>query len=676
MADVQTRRRVESLRVEIEAHRYRYYVLSDPAVTDAEFDALMRELQELEAQHPELDHPDSPTHKVGAPPSGAFAEVAHRQPMLSLDNAFSREDLQRWADRNQRMLEDTSVRYTCELKIDGVAISVTYVDGRFDQAVTRGDGRMGENVTNNVRTIAGIPAYLDIEDPPALVEARGEIYYPVAEFEAMNDARERDGQPRFANPRNAASGALRQKDPRKTAQRPLRMICHGMGALDGLTGTSHSEFLAWLGTAGLPVAEQTKTFETFDDVWAFIEHWGEHRHDSAYELDGVVVKVDDLSLQRRLGTTSHSPRWAIAFKYPPEERETLLNNIEVNIGHTGRVTPFAVLEPVVVAGSTVSLATLHNEDQLAMKDVRPGDTVIVRKAGDVIPEVVGYVKAKRPPEVEQRGPWPFPPACPVCQTPIERLEGEAASYCPNIDCPSRVLGTVEHFASRGAMDIEGLGERTVGVLLTQGLINDVADIYRLSEEQLLELERFGKVSVRNLLDAIERSKTQPLERLLVGLNIRHVGPTVARLLARRFGDMDSLRGSDEETIAAVNGVGGVIAQAVCAFVDTPRNVRIIDDLAALGVRMDTETTRVGDSLAGWTIVVTGNLQGFTRDEAKQAIEDRGGKATSSVSKKTSVVVVGAEPGAAKVTKAEDLDVPMTDEAGFVALLETGELPAG
>ena len=676
MADIGTRRRVESLRVEIEQHRYRYYVLSDPHITDAEFDALIRELQELESLHPELDDPDSPTHKVGAPPSGSFAEVVHRQPMLSLDNAFSADDLRRWAERNERVLEGASPRYTCELKVDGVAISVTYVDGRFDQAVTRGDGRAGENVTGNVRTIKGIPPYLEVDDPPALVEARGEIYYPVEEFNAMNSAREEAGEARFANPRNAASGALRQKDPHKTAARPLRLLCHGMGALEGIDVSSHAEFLEWLGNAGLPVAEQTRTFDTLDEVIGFIDHWGEHRHDAAFELDGVVVKIDDLGLQRRLGTTSHSPRWAIAFKYPPEERETLLRTIEVNIGRTGRVTPFAVLEPVVVAGSTVSLATLHNEDQLALKDVRPGDTVIVRKAGDVIPEVVGYVKAKRPGKVEAQGPWRFPQDCPFCSTPIERLDGEAASYCPNVDCPTRILGTVEHFASRGAMDIEGLGEKTVRLLLDEGLITDVAGIYRLTEEQLLDLERFGAVSVRNLLDAIEKSKSQPLERLLVGLNIRHVGPTVARLLARRFGDMASLRAADEETIAAVNGVGGVIAQAVRSFFDAERNAQLVDELAELGVRMDTETVRVGDTLAGWTIIVTGSLEGFSRDEAKQAIEDRGGKATSSVSKKTSVVVVGADPGAAKVTKAEELGLPMTDEAGFMHLLETGELPRG
>jgi DNA ligase (NAD+) len=673
MADQQTRARVESLRADLERHRYRYYVLSDPEVSDAEFDALLKELSELEARHPELDRPDSPTHKVGAPPSGAFAEVTHRQRMLSLDNAFSREELLAWADRVERGLDGVTAQFTCELKIDGVAISLTYASGMLVQAVTRGDGRVGEDVTQNVRTIAGIPGSLAIDDPPALLEARGEVFYPVAEFEAMNTAREEAGEPRFANPRNAASGALRQKDYRITAQRPLRMICHGMGATEGIAFASHSEFLDRIAAAGLPVADQTRTFDSVEEVWAFVEHWGEHRHDTAYEIDGVVVKVDDFSQQRRLGATSSFPRWAIAFKYPPEERETTLRAIEVNIGRTGRVTPFAVLEPVLVAGSTISLATLHNEDQLAMKDVRPGDTVIVRKAGDVIPEVVGYVRSRRPKAVEEAGAWVFPSVCPFCGTDIERLEGEAVSYCPNIDCPNRIYGTLEHFASRGAMDIEGLGEKTVRLLLDQGLVSDVADIYRLTEEQLLGLEGFAAISVRNLLGAIAASKSQPLERLLVGLNIRHVGPTVARLIARRFGDMASLRAADEETIAAVNGVGPVIAQAVRQFFDTPRNAELVDELADLGVRMDTEARQTASTLEGWTVVLTGGLEGFTRDEAKQAIEDRGGKVTSSVSKKTSLVVVGTDPGS-KAAKAADLGVPMVDEEAFVKLLETGELP--
>ncbi len=674
MADLQTRRRVESLRVEIDSHRYRYYVLSDPSVTDAEFDALMRELQELEAQYPELDDPDSPTHKVGAPPSGAFGEVAHRQPMLSLDNAFSRDDMQRWADRNERMLDGAAVRYTCELKIDGVAISVSYVDGRFEQAVTRGDGRMGENVTANVRTIVGVPDYLEVDDPPAFVEARGEIYYPVAEFDQMNQAREDAGEARFANPRNAASGALRQKDPRKTAERPLRLICHGMGAVDGLNVSGHGEFLQWLRDAGLPVAEQTRTFDTIEEVWQFIEHWGEHRHDAAYEVDGVVVKIDDLNLQRRLGHTSSSPRWAIAFKYPPEEQQTKLIDIFVNVGRTGKVTPFASFERVLVAGSTLQLATLHNEDQARMKDVRPGDAIIVRKAGDVIPEVVGPVLSMRPPEVEAAGRWQFPKTCPFCKSPIERLEGEAASFCTNIDCPNRLLESLAHFGGRGAMDIEGLGYETAKLLRDTGLVDNLSDIYRLTADDLLKLEGFGRRKVEMLLSGIEASKQQPLERLLIALNIRMIGGTVARIIARHFGMMDAIRSATEEDIAAISGVGPTRAKALRSFLDNERSAALLDDLRDLGVRMDTETTRVGDSLAGLTVVVTGNLEGFTRDEAKQAIEDRGGKATSSVSKKTSVVVVGGEPGAAKIAKAEELGVPMTDEAGFVTLLETGALP--
>jgi DNA ligase (NAD+) len=675
MADAQTRQRVDALRTEIEQHRYRYYVLSDPSVSDAEFDALLRELQELETRHPELDHPDSPTHRVGAPPSGAFAEVAHRQRMLSLDNAFDRESLQAWFDRVVRGLDGTTPRFTCELKVDGVAISLVYEGGRLVRAVTRGDGRIGEDVTPNVRTIAGVPSLLATDDPPALLEARGEVYYPVADFDAMNAAREEAGEARFANPRNAASGALRQKDPRITATRPLRLICHGVGALDGVEASSHSGFLALIADLGLPVAEQTRTVEDLDGIWAFVEEWGAHRHDATYEIDGVVVKVDDLGQQRRLGSTSSAPRWAIAYKYPPEERETRLNAIEVNVGRTGRVTPFAVLEPVLIAGSTISMATLHNEDQLRLKDVRPGDTVIARKAGDVIPEVVGPVLAKRPPAVEEAGPWMFPTVCPFCGSDFERLEGEAQTFCPNTDCPARIYGSVEHYASRGALDIEGLGEKTTRLLIDTGLVATVADLYRLTEEQVLGLEGFGQVSTENLLKAIEASKTQPVERLLVGLNIRHVGPTVARLLARHFGSLEAIRAASAEEIAAVEGVGPVIAESLRTWLDTPRNAELLDDLVDRGVRTDTDDTRVDASLEGWTVVLTGGLEGFTRDEAKQAIVDRGGKVTGSVSKKTSLVVVGSDAGS-KAAKAEELGVPMVDEAAFVRLLETGVLPDG
>ncbi|HWB71942.1 MAG TPA: NAD-dependent DNA ligase LigA, partial [Egibacteraceae bacterium] len=512
MADERLRNRVEALRTEIEQHRYRYYVLSDPHVTDAEFDALLRELAELEARHPELDHPDSPTHRVGAPPSPAFTEVVHRQRVLSLDNAFDRDELVAWSQRVVRGLEGAPARYTCELKVDGVAITVVYRRGRFVQAVTRGDGRVGEDVTPNVRTVAGVPAWLRVDQPPALLEVRGEVYYPVADFAAMNAAREAAGEPRFANPRNAASGALRQKDPQVTASRPLRLLCHGRGVVEGLDVDTHSGFLRWIGTAGLPVADQTCTVDSIGEVWDFCEHWARHRHDPAYEIDGVVVKVDDLAQQRRLGATSHAPRWAIAFKYPPEEQETLLRDIRVNVGRTGKVTPFAVLEPVVVAGSTVSLATLHNEDQARLKDARPGDRVIVRKAGDVIPEVLGPVLSKRPPEVEQTGPWQMPTVCPFCGSPIQRLQGEAASYCTNVDCPNRLLESLTHFAGRGAMDIEGLGYETAKLLLREGLVKDLADVYHLSADDLLGFEGFAAKKVENLLAGIDASRQQPLER--------------------------------------------------------------------------------------------------------------------------------------------------------------------
>jgi DNA ligase (NAD+) len=673
MADDAIRQRVEELRVLIEQHRYRYYVLSDPTIPDAEFDALFRELAALETSNPELDDSDSPTHKVGALPSPAFRPVRHRLPMRSLDNVFEEAELRAWGERVARGLDGAPPRFTCELKVDGVAISLSYVRGRLAQAVTRGDGRTGEDVTQNVRTIANVPALLAAPDPPELLEARGEVYYPIAAFEEMNSAREEAGLARFANPRNAASGALRQKDPEITRSRPLQVVCHGMGAVEGLAVNSHSAFLRWIARAGLPVAGQTRTVGTLDEVWEFIEEWRAHRHDPAFEIDGVVVKVDALAHQRQLGFTSSAPRWAIAFKYPPEERQTLLRDIQVNVGRTGKVTPFAVLEPVLVAGSTIALATLHNQDQARLKDVRPGDTVIVRKAGDVIPEVVGPVLAQRPSEVQAAGPWQMPTACPFCGAPIQRLEGEAATYCTNIDCPSRLRESLYHFASRGAMDIEGLGYETARALLDAGLVSDLADLYHLRADELLKLDGFAQKKVDALLAGIAASKSQPLERLLVGLNIMHVGGTVARQLARHYGDLQALRAATADDLAAVEGAGPVIADSVRKFFANPRNAAVVDRLIAAGVRTDTDTRRAGSALDGWTIVLTGGLEHFTRDEAKQAVTDRGGRVTSSVSRKTSVVVVGADPGS-KAEKAVALGVPTVDEAGFIHLLETGTLP--
>jgi DNA ligase (NAD+) len=674
MADQPVRDRVEWLRGELERHRYRYYILSDPEVDDAEYDRLIRELAEAEAEHPDLDRADSPTHTVGTPPSPAFTEVAHRQRMLSLDNAFDRDELLAWAERVNRGLEGAEHRFTCEPKIDGVALSLTYLDGRLTQAVTRGDGRVGEDVTPQVRTIANVPALLELAEPPALLEARGEVYYPLEAFEKMNAARQEAGEPRFANPRNAASGALRQKDPAITATRPLEAICHGAGAVEGFAYAFHSEFLGRIAEAGLPVDANTRTLDSIEEVAELVEWWRDHRHGTDYEIDGVVIKVDDLGQQRQLGATSAFPRWAIAFKYPPEERRTHLRDIDVNVGRTGKVTPFAALEPVEIAGSTVSLATLHNEDQARAKDARPGDTVVVRKAGDVIPELLGPVLEERPDAVAEAGPWQMPTVCPFCGSAIERVPGEAASFCTNLDCPNRLLESLDHFASRSAMDIEGLGYETARELLTRRLVADLADVYWLSHDDLDQLEGFAEKKIKNLLAGIEASKQRPLERLLVALNIPHVGSTVARLLARRFGDLASLRSADTDAIAAIDGVGPVIAAALRQFLDNPRTAGLMDKLVQAGVRTDTDVSAgTSDLLAGWRVVLTGNLSGFTRDEAAEAVADRGGKVTGSVSASTDVVVAGADPGT-KAERAAELGVPTVGEDGFAELLQTGALP--
>jgi DNA ligase (NAD+) len=656
--------------------RYRYYVLSDPPMPDAEFDRLYRELEALEADHPSLVRPDSPTQQVGAPRDTAFAEFRHPEPMLSLDNAFSREDLDEWAARVRRGLggPDADVRWACELKIDGVAINLVYRDGVLATGATRGDGTVGEDVTPQLLTVDAVPYRLALDDPPTLVEVRGEVYYPLADFEAMNAARIEAGEAAFMNPRNAASGALRQKDPRKVAERPLTLWIHGLGTVQGATFATHTDFLAWARGAGLPTAPQTQSFDTIDQVWDYVERWTAARHDVAYEIDGVVVKVDDLGQRDRLGFTARAPRWAIAYKMPPVEERTTLRAIEVNVGRTGKATPYAVLEPVVVSGVQITNATLHNEIQVHAKDVRVGDTVVVRRAGDVIPEVVGPVLSERPAGAEV---WHMPADCPFCGQPLHRPEGEAHHLCENVDCPNRLFESLTHLASRGALDIEGLGEKSVRLFLDLGLLTDLAGVFRLPDhrDELLALDGWGEKSVDNLLAGIEAARTKPLERLLVALNIRHLGPTVAKLLAQQLRTLDGVRRADAEDIAAIDGIGPIIAEAVEAWFATPRNAQLVDDLVALGVRTDTdmpEPVAAGADgaeapLAGMTFVVTGTLQGFSRDEA------RGGKATGSVSGRTSALVAGDSPGS-KLAKAEDIGVPVLDEDAFVRLLETGELP--
>jgi DNA ligase (NAD+) len=678
VTDVEPAERVEQLRATIRHHNDRYYLDDAPDIPDADYDALVRELQALEEQFPELITPDSPTQVVSGAPSTAFAPVVHRVPMMSLDNAFSADELVAWGGRLARRLgelgeNERSVGLVSELKIDGLAMSLRYEGGSLVQAATRGDGRIGEDVTANVRTISVIPHQLP-KGAPEVLEVRGEIYMPIAVFEALNRAQVEAGLRTYANPRNTAAGSLRQKDPTVTASRELAFWSYQLGeVVGGPTLVSHHENFDFLSSLGFPVNPEVKVLGGLEDAFAHCMHWQEHRHDLAYEIDGVVLKVDDLALQRELGSTSKAPRWAIAFKFPPEERTTKLLNIMVSVGRTGRATPFGQLEPVFVGGSTVGVATLHNQDQVKAKDVRPGDTVIVRKAGDVIPEIVGPVLAERPEGLPE---WVFPTECPVCGHTLVRPEGEADTRCPNISCPARVAGTIEHFGSRGAMDIEGLGEQRVRLFVQMGLLADVADVYSLTAEQLHGIEGFGEVSVNNLLGAIDRSRAQPLNKLLVGLNVRHMGPAASVALATHFGHLDRIEAATEEELAAVEGVGPIIASAVREWFADDSNRAVVQKLREAGVNLEgPEAPDLPQNLVGLSVVVTGTLDGFTRDEAEAAIKGRGGKSPGSVSKKTTAVVVGAEPGASKLTKAEELGVPILDEVGFRHLLETGEVPS-
>jgi DNA ligase (NAD+) len=612
--------------------------------------------------------------------------------MMSLDNAFEDVELRAWGERLRRQdpgLDLTTLGFSTEPKVDGVAMSLTYERGRFVQAATRGNGVAGEDVTANIATVKDVPKDLAKAGGPYpdVMEVRGEIYMPVKEFDAMNKRQADAGERLFVNPRNSAAGALRQKDPSITAQRPLYFWAYAIGAVEGMKGTwpaaTQTGILAQLKKAGFPVSPHAVRVEGMDAVIARCRELEEARHSLAYEIDGVVAKVDDRAVQELLGATSRAPRWAIAFKFPPEERTTKLLDIMVSIGRTGRATPFARLEPVFVGGSTVQLATLHNEDQVAAKDVRPGDLVVVRKAGDVIPEVVGPVKEGPGVPSRRKPKWKFPTKCPSCGEPLTRLPGESDTFCTNIECPAQRVQRIVHYASRGAMDIEGLGEERVYQLVGAGLITDPPDLYGLTVEQLVQLERFGQISAANLVTAIGASKTQPLSRLLVALGIRHLGPTGARALARAFGTLEAIVGAGEEELAQVEGVGGVIAASVAEFL--AQNEPVVARLHAAGVQTDEMDPAGGtgggagaavtqeQTLAGKTVVVTGAVPGYTREGAEEAIMARGGKSPGSVSKKTFVVVVGENPGAAKTKKAEELGVPTMDAGGFESLLATGEL---
>jgi DNA ligase (NAD+) len=664
--------RAEALRRELDEHNERYFVFDDPVVSDAEYDALMRELLALEAQYPDLVTPDSPTQRPGGTPSATFAPVTHVVPMLSLDNAFTADEVRAWYVRIARLVPGPIV-FVGEPKLDGLAISLLYEEGRLVRGATRGDGAVGDDVTVNIATLRTISKQLVGPSVPARVEVRGEVFMPIAAFEELNRQQGELGQRLFANPRNAAAGSLRQKDPRVTASRALDFYAYQLGVQEGgPTLRSHHETLAWLQDLGLPVNPHIETLDELDAVIAFCERTLERRHALGYEIDGAVIKVDDLGQRVEMGATSRAPRWAIAFKFPPEEKTTRLNGIMVSIGRTGRATPFAQLEPVFVGGSTVGLATLHNEDEVARKDVRPGDTVIVRKAGDVIPEVVGPVLAKR-----RRGlrRWHFPTSCPACGTPLVRLEGEADYHCVNIECPEQRVQRIVHFAGRGAMDIEGLGEERVRQFVNAGLLRDAGDIYSLTVDRLVPLERMAAKSAENLVASIEASKTRGLARVLVGLGILHLGPTAAQAVARSLGELERIESASVEELTAIDGVGPVIAESVARFLAVRRNHHVIEKLRHAGVdlsapRRHVEVPKGAGSLVGFTFVLTGSLEGFTREDAQAAIEARGGKVTTSVSKKTSYVVVGENPGS-KLTRAETLGVPIVNEDAFVQLLEHG-----
>jgi len=666
---------IEQLRDQIRYQAHRYYVLDSPEISDADYDDLLRSLIALEAEHPELITPDSPTQRVGAVPSNLFAPVTHQERMFSLDNAESTEELEAWEERISRQLGRPPTGYVCELKIDGLAVSLTYVNGVLTRAATRGDGTTGEDITANVRTIEAVPLRL-FGDAPEVLEARGEIYFPIDAFDALNAAQLEADQKVFANPRNAAAGSVRQKDPAVTAGRDLSIWIYQLGFVQGAPAFEHHwETMEYLGSLGFRTNPSSVRVGDLAGVERFVAETETARHRLGYQTDGVVIKVDDLDEQATLGFTAKAPRWAIAYKFPPEEQITTLVGIEVGVGRTGRVTPYAVLEPVFVGGVTVTNATLHNEDEVHRKDVRIGDHVIVRRAGEVIPEVVGPVVSRRN---GTETVWNMPADCPFCGNPIVLPEGEKVARCTGgLECPSRLREWLAHFVGRSGMDIEGLGYKTIDLLISEKLVRDPADIFFLQPDALLGREGWGELSVAKLMSGIDEARDRPIAGLLIGLGIRHVGGTVARVLARTFRSIDALLAATEEEIASIDGVGPTIAASVRGWATSPETLPLIEKLRDGGVRLaDEQSEQVGDLLAGLTLVITGTLAGFSREESKAAVENLGGKVTGSVSGKTTAVVAGESPGGSKVSKAADLGVPIVDEATFVRLLAEGPTALG
>jgi DNA ligase (NAD+) len=690
MVEPDLARRVAELHLLLREYNYQYYVLDEPGVSDAEYDALLNELRVIEAAHPALVTPDSPTRRIGAPPAAHFSKVRHPQPMLSLGNAFDEAGLRAWRERVLRLLgPDAPLAFVAEPKIDGLAIALTYENGLFVRGATRGDGEIGEDVTANLKTVGGIP--LRLREPaaghpgdvslsslvahPASIEVRGEIYMRSADFEALNTRLAAKGEKVFANARNAAAGSLRQKDPTVSADRPLRFFAYAVGPFSGIELYSQWQTLQALRALGFPVNHDARRFADFDAVLEYCRTWMARRDALPYEVDGIVLKIDAFAQQNELGVVGRDPRWAIAFKFPAREATTRLTNIVVNVGRTGVVTPNAELEPVVLGGVTVRNASLHNADYIAQRDIRIGDIVTVKRAGDVIPYVVGPVVSRRAGSEQS---WSFPTRCPACDTPLERMEGEAAWRCPNFGiCPAQLVRRVEHFVGRGALDIVGIGEKQAELFVASGIITDVADLYTLTAEQFQGMEGFGPKKISNLLAAIAESKQRPLDRLIVGLGIRFVGAVAARDLANHFGSLDAIMHATQAELEAVDGIGPVVAASVVDFFRRPEEQALVAKLRAAGLTLSGGAPRArhSDALAGSTFVITGTLPNLSREQAAELIQAHGGKVSESVSKKTSYVVAGVSAGS-KLTKAQQLGVPILDEAALRELIgaSNGEEP--
>ena len=658
--------RVEELRSDINYHDYRYHVIDQPEISDGEYDELVRELSGLEERYPELITPDSPTQRVGGEPVAAFGIVEHPVPLLSLGNAFGEEELRAWHKRAAGLAETDKFDLVCEPKIDGLAVALEYREGQFAVGSTRGDGQRGENITQNLRTIKSIPRRVSGKDLPARFEVRGEVFMTKAGFQTMNEQRADAGEPLFANPRNSAAGAVRQLDPSITAQRPLDCFIYALGwAEGGSTPASHLKTLEWLSKLGFNINPHIRKYKSVGQVWKQCAAWADKRDTLDYEIDGVVVKIDDLSLHERLGVVGREPRWAVAFKFPPTQRTTTLLKIHENVGRTGSINPYAELEPVNIGGTTVKMATLHNEEDIKRKDVRPGDTVIVQRAGDVIPQIVGPVLSKR-----RKGLRRYKPreTCPSCKTKLVRPEGEVMRYCVNPACPAQAFRRLEHFVSRGAMDIDGVGEQLSYTLLKDGLVKNPADLYTLTKEQLLDLERMGEKSAHNVIAAIDASRSRPLSRVLFALGIRHVGSETADLLAAQFGTVQALMNASEEELAAIPTIGPIVAQTVHAYFEDKQSRALVKKLQAGGVQMKAAAPATRDGpLSGQSFVISGTLAGFSRPEAEARIRSLGGATGSSVTKKTDVLVVGESPGS-KLEKAQRYGTTILNNDEFMALL--------